>query len=190
MSRSTLAEQTQFLQREIGSCLLVVKCYELLENAAEARRIAGDVIRGEVERLAEMGKRSFPFLHISEQFLRVVYALEVSGDRLTAKSFYKSFYEAAVKRVLETGPLYEPEAHRLVVAQVVLDEKNTNVLKLLLPESMEWRISKAWSSEDRSTLGSCIEEIEFIITASEVDGSISPIQDGWLYILLHRMQVV
>lgn len=59
MDQAKLVDETRVLHRELGPCVLVAKCYDLLDDYEEAKRVAAKVAKRESTDLAEMDRRRF-----------------------------------------------------------------------------------------------------------------------------------
>lgn len=186
VDQQILLEQTKQLRKELGPCLLVVKCYELLGDAqGEGRVLARDVVRGEIERLAEMDKRRYSGAVLAEQFLRAIYSVEIAGQHEQALNLFRTLRERTAKGAKSTG-ITELEALLMVTAQVIVGDRT--LCDFVPAGTIVERLASAWATRTEEKLKNTVEELADLIASAEADGRIAPDQDGWLYILLRRLR--
>ena len=189
MDHAALLRDTQKLEIELGPCLCLVKCYELLgDRSQEARRMAQFVLRGELERLGQIIDRGFGFSQRSEQFLRAIYALSLAGKKPHAESTLKRFLVDARNQYRQYGVLSGLDAFRVAIAQVVSGSTSDDVCDILAPDSLGARLTVGWFSDSR-LLQHLSDDLDELIEAAENMGSASLSSDGWLYVLQLRISV-
>lgn len=188
MNHDALLRETERLEQELGPCLLLVKCYELLgDRPAVARKTAQHVLRGELDRLGRVIDKGFGFSQRSEQFLRAIYALSVAGQDIHATSTFTRFLLDARDLVHRQGALSGEDAFRTAIGQVIVASHAENAITLLAPDSLGAWLLRAWWSGSTDELREFADQIDDLIEAAENDGVASPSNDGWLYILQIRL---
>jgi len=188
MDRAVLRVEVGALERELGPCVLVAKCFELLDDPDRAKEVAALIVSRETADLAEMGKRKLSFHHLAEQFLRVAYALTVAGQRQQAVVVLRSFRDSARRYCLSGHVLGGDEALRLVTAHVLLQDRAVELQELIEPGSFEGQLAAAWSTGRAADLLPFVRQVACTVEQGEKAGRVSPSQDGWLYVLLRRLQ--
>jgi hypothetical protein len=188
MDRSELRGEVEALERELGPCILVAKCLEQLGDLDAAKSIAALIVGRETADLAEMGKRKLSFHHLAEQFLRVAYALTVAGQRQQAVVVLRSFRDLARRYRASGHVLRGDDALRLVTAHVLLQDRAAELEELIEPESFEGQLATAWSTGHAADLAPFVRQFARTVEEGEKTGHVSPSQDGWLYVLLRRLQ--
>lgn len=186
--RSSLMADTERLELELGPCLLLVKCYELLGDRHRARTTARGVVQGELQRLSKMSSPRYTFRQRSEQILRAIYSLVVAEEPAPASVLFARLMSEAEQERTRSGLLRGEDALRLAVAEVVASAKDRRVLALLAPGEEGPRVARAWESASSTELAEVCSWLEGVCEAGENVGSMAPAQDGWLCILLVRLQ--
>ncbi len=189
MDTAKLRTEVEALERELGPCVLVAKCFELLGESDRARQVAALVISRETGDLAEMGRRKLSFHLLAEQFLRVLYALTVAGQRQQAVVVLRSFLDSARRHSSSGHILRADEALRLVTAHVLLNDRVVEIQELIARESFEGQLAAAWSTGRAADLAPFVRQLARTVDEGEKSGHVSASQDGWLYVLLRRLQV-
>jgi len=184
-----LVEKARYLEQELGPCLLVVKCYDLLgERRAEIRQMASQVSRAEISRLAEMSQRGFGIGPMSEQFLRVIYAFQIAGESAQAMQSFKAFLAKVTPKIDSELRLSGLAALRLAVAAVIVGDRQSDLTDCLAPESFGAAIAHAWRSGSRQLLEPIADRLEDQIETAENEGQIAPWEEGWNYVLLRSLR--
>lgn len=181
-----LGRRTEFLERELGPCLLVLKCFELTNRPVEQRRsIARQISRGEIERLAEIARRKFGLRATSEQFLRALYALDRAGSRKQALGLLYSLVES----VRNTARISDASIDFRLVAGIVITGDQSGVAEQVLPEgSFAKRLAVVARTRKDEELTDACAELGNLIRAQESAGLLEPWQDVWEYVVLLGFQ--
>ncbi len=183
MDQAKLVDETRVLHRELGPCVLVAKCYDLLDDYEEAKRVAAKVAKRESTDLAEMDRRRFSYSHISEQFLRTIYAFERSGQHQQAQLALRSFRDIARSHNSSGLSPDRTVASRLIIAHMLLNDTSPELLALIIGNSFERELASAWVTRDATSLSNILGRVTAQIAREEVEGGLAPTQDGWTYIL-------
>lgn len=181
-----LGRRTEFLERELGPCLLVLKCFELARRPLEQlRAIARQISQGEIERLAEVARRGFGLRATSEQFLRALYALDRAGSRKQAVGLLYSMVESA----RDAARISEPSIDFRLVAGVVITGDQTGFAEQVLPEgSFAKRLAVVARTRKDGELSDACAELGTLIQAQEDAGLLEPWQDVWEYVVWRGFQ--
>ena len=188
MDRAELRTEVDALECELGPCVLVAKCFELLDEPDRAKQVAALIVSRETADLAEMGRRKLTFRHLAEQYLRVLYALTLAGRREQAVVVLRSFRDSARRHSLSGHALSGDEALRLLTAHVLLNDRAVELQKLIARESFEGQLAAAWSTGRSTDLAAFVRQIARAVEQGEKAGHVSPSQDGWLYVLLRHLR--
>jgi hypothetical protein len=183
-----LSEETAFIEKELGPCVLLIKCYELLHRTGDAQAMAQQLSRMELDALGQMIDRKVTMGATSEQFLRTIYTFEVAKMQPQVDSIFKAFVQAAQRTVKTEGLWHNLRAFRIAVAQVLARDRNHELEAQLAPDSLGAFVVRAWSAGTRETLEQCIEALEDIVEVAENKDRLAPWDDVWQYILLARLR--
>lgn len=181
-----LKERTAFLERELGPCLLVLKCRELLgHNEQELRPLAKLVVRGEIERLSEARRRKLGIRSLCEHHVRAVYASSLAGYSHDGRALFASLLDTLHRHC---KPESVPANLALSVASAAVFAKDcSRGVSALSPGTPAASIVTAVSSGNDLQLSSVIESLRELILVAELESQIAPWDDVWVYVLLRRL---
>ncbi|MEQ1886548.1 MAG: hypothetical protein ABL967_15900 [Bryobacteraceae bacterium] len=188
MPEKVLPQVTADLEKQLGPCVLVLRCHELLgDQPEETRRLAERIVLRELQNLSSMIRQAPGAASTAEQFLRTIYSLQMarrSSEALSAyQRFVSTFRKAAPATTIPIGA-----AFRIAVSTVILDRRDPEILNILSENSLPWRLSRAWASENADLLEEIFAEIEDAVLDQEDADRLHPWDDTWHYILLSRLE--
>ena len=183
-----LSDETAFIEKELGPCVLLIKCYELLQRTEDAKAMAQQLSRMELDALGQMIERKVSMGATSEQFLRTIYTFEVAKMPQQVDPIFKAFVQAAQQSVKTEGLWDHLRAFRIAVAQVLAKDKSHELEAQLAADSFGAFVVRAWSLGTREALEQCIEALEDIVEVAENKDRLAPWDDVWQYILLARLK--
>jgi len=184
---SRLEERAAFLERELGPCLLVLKCRELLGMSVnELRPLARLVVRGEVERLADARRRKVGVHGLCEHHVRAIYASDVAGYAPDRRVLLSSLLDT-VKRHFEPGKLPD-QLGLLMACAAIFAEDLTRALSLIPSGTAAASMLTALSSGDTVQLAAVVESLQQSILVAEDEAQLVPWDDVWVYVLLRRLR--
>lgn len=176
------------IEDQLGPCLLVLRCYELLgDRPTEAQKMAETLVVNELKKLSAVLGRMPGSIAVAEQFLRTIYVLCVAKRlpeaQLTAQRFIASFRGAATNGSLKSGV-----AFRVGAVAAILDCADAAILDVLDAKVFPRRLAEACISNNTVRLEEVFAELEEAVLDQESRESLHQWDDTWHYILLHRIR--
>ena len=187
MSDLELSQQTKFLEAELGPCVLVVKCYELLGRQSEARAMARQLTGAELDFLAQTIEKKLGYGFISEQFLRAIYVFGVAEMPQQITSLFRSFVETAKRSVKSEGMWDGLRAFRLAVGQIMARDYSS-LSGIVVSECFGAAVSRAWLARSNDLMQQCLDDLQDAVDIAENDDVIAPWDDVWEYVLMVRIK--
>ena len=187
MPEKALPQVTADLEKQLGPCVLVLRCYELLgDRPEETRKMAERIVLRELQNLSSIIRMAPRSTATAEQFLRTIYSLQMA-HRLPEAQLAFTRFVASFRNTRPGTPFPIGAAFRMAVAAIILDRRDSGILNILRENSLPWRLARAWVSDSTGLLEEVFAEIEDAVLDEEDADRLHPWDDTWHYIILSRI---